>query len=69
MKVTANKRMTNNLYIKKRKKKEERKKKKKREKTLNFITVMAFYINYCNELFPKMVRKKNCVVLYRIYIS
>jgi len=54
MKVTANKRMTNNFY---------------KKKSLNFITVMAFYINYCNELFPKMVRKKNCVVLYRIYIS
>lgn len=41
----------------------------KKKKSLNFITVMPFYINYCNELFPKMVRKKNCVVLYRIYIS
>lgn len=29
----------------------------------------GIYINYCNVLFPKMVRKKDCVVLYWIYIS
>ena len=48
VKVTANK-MTNNFYFK---------------KVSKVYYSDGIYFNYCNVLFPKMVRKKNCVVLY-----
>lgn len=53
VKVTANK-MTNTFYLK---------------KVSKVYYSDGIYINYCNVLFPKMVRKKNRVVLYRIYVS
>lgn len=52
VKVTANK-MTNNFYLK---------------KVSRVYYSDGIYINYCNVLFPKMVRKKNRIVLYWIYI-
>lgn len=53
VKVTGNK-MINNFYIK---------------KVSKVYYSDDIFINYCNVLFPKMVRKKNRVVLYWIYIS